>query len=114
MLALARELIACDVLDKPVQWQSLCGLTEEQLRSRSHRPQEYYGVAHFMPACTDGQAILQLNLARTAARSAELAAAHAFTTPDGTCTRPDLLQALNRMSSMLYILMLRHKATKRK
>ena len=62
-----------------------------------------------MPACTDGQAILQLNLARTAARNAELAAAHAFTSHDGSCARPDLLQALNRMSSMLYILMIRLK-----
>jgi ethanolamine utilization cobalamin adenosyltransferase len=110
LLALARELIACDVLDKPVQWESLCGLTEEQLRSHSHRPQDYYGQPHFMPEVTDGAAILWLNRCRCAIRTAELAAAHAFQTPEGTCSRPDILKALNRMSSTVYILMIQLKA----
>ena len=47
---------------------------------------------------------MQLNKARTAARAAELAAAHAFAD-----RRQDLLQALNRMSSMLYLLMIHLK-----
>ena len=109
ILTLARNILRWDVLEEPAKMDNLCGLSPDEIRSHSHRPQDYYGVAHFMPAYTDGNAILQLNLARTTARSAELAAAHAFTAPDGTCTRTDLLQALNRMSSMLYILMLQLK-----
>ena len=109
ILTLARNILRWDVLEEPAKMDNLCGLSPDEIRSHSHRPQDFYGVAHFMPAYTDGNAILQLNLARTAARSAELAAAHAFTAPDGTCTRTDLLQALNRMSSMLYILMLQLK-----
>ena len=109
ILALARNILRWDVLHEPAKTETLCGLSAEEIRSHSHRPQDFYGVPHFMPACTDGQAILQLNLARTAARNAELAAAHAFTSHDGSCARPDLLQALNRMSSMLYILMIRLK-----
>lgn len=78
--------------------------------ARSHRPQDYYGQPHFVPETGDSRALLALNRARCAARAAELAAAAAFTGADGECTREDLLQVLNRMSSMLYILMIRQKA----
>ena len=112
ILTLARSILRWDVLEEPAQVDRLCGLTADELRSRSHRPQEYYSQPHFMPDYTDGPALLQLNRARCAARSAELAATRAFTNENGTCRRPDLLQALNRMSSMLYILMIQLKAGK--
>lgn len=112
ILALARKLIRWEVMQEPADEGALCGLSQQEQRRRSHFPQDYYGIPHFMPEYTDGKAILQLNRARTAARAAELAALHAFTEPDGTCRREDLLRALNRMSSMLYILMLRLKSEK--
>lgn len=110
VLALARRLIRCDVLEEAVGEFTLCGLTEEQQRSHSHRPQEYYGQPHFMPEAADGFSVARLNRARCAAREAELRAAAAFADRDGIPTRPDILRALNRMSSMLYILMIREKA----
>ncbi len=110
ILDLARHLIRCEVMEEPVQWQRLCGLTEEELRSHSHRPQDYYGQPHFMPQVTDGQNVLLLNRCRTAVRNAELVAARAFTDADGVCARSDILKALNRMSSMVYILMIQQKA----
>ena len=110
ILALARNLIRWEVLDEPAPEAKLCGLTAEELRSHSHRPQDYYGQPHFMPEATDGAVILRLNRCRTAARAAELAAAAAFTDENGNCTREDILRSLNRMSSMLYILMIREKA----
>ena len=112
ILALARRLIRCDVLEEPVPQEKLCGLTEEEQRRRSHFPQEYYGQPHFMPAVTDGPGILQLNRARCAAREAELAAVAAFSDREGNPTRVDILRALNRMSSMLYLLMIQEKRTK--
>jgi ethanolamine utilization cobalamin adenosyltransferase len=111
ILALARRLIRCDVLGEPVGEFTLGGLTQQEQRSHSHFPQKHYGVAHFMPDYADGPEILGLNRCRCAARSAELAAVDAFTDRDGVPTRPDILQALNRMSSMLYILMIRKKAS---
>ena len=63
-----------------------------------------------MPSASDGAEILWLNRCRTAARSAELAAARAFTDENGAVVREDLIRALNRMSSMLWILMIRQKA----
>ena len=103
ILQLARNVIRWDVLEEPAKLDKLCGLTEAQLRQRSHHPQEYYGVPHFMPAYTDGPAILQLNRARCAARNAELAAVAAYP------HRTDLLQVMNRISSMLYLLMIQLK-----
>ena len=104
ILALVRNIIRWDVLQEPVQYQTLCGLTDEEIRDHSHYPQKNYGTPHFMPAYTDGDAILRLNAARCAARQAELAALQAFET-----TRPDLTWVLNRLSSAIYILMIQLK-----
>ena len=41
LLELARQIVRCDVLDEPLEEKSLCGLTMEELRSHSHRPQDY-------------------------------------------------------------------------
>ena len=110
VLRLARRLIRCDVLEEPVGVVTLCGLTEDEQRRRSHFPQEYFGQPHFMPEAADGFAIARLNRARCIAREAELAAVAAFQDREGNPTRPDILKALNRMSSMLYILMIQRKS----
>ena len=109
ILALARMLIRCDVLEEPVPEGKLCGLTEGEIRKRSHVPQDYYGQPHFMPGAEDGAVIARLNRARCAAREAELAAVAAFSDREGNPTRVDILRALNRMSSMLYLLMIQEK-----
>ena len=113
ILAFSRNLIRWEVLEEPVKWDRLCGLTAEELRSHSHRPQDFYGQPHFMPQASDSSTILALNRCRCTARSAELAAIRAFTDENGIATRRDILQALNRLSSMLYILMIREKAKDR-
>ena len=112
ILDLARRLIRCEVLEEPVPAEKLCGLTAEEQRERSHRPQDFFGIPHFMPAASDGAAVLSLNRCRCAARNAELAAARAFVDPEGRVSREDILRALNRMSSMIYILMCMMKSGK--
>lgn len=112
ILALARQIIRCEVMEEPLKWDRLCGLTEEEQRKRSHFPQDYYGQPHFTPSAADGPVIARLNRARCAAREAELAAVTAFSDREGNPTRVDILQALNRMSSMLYILMVQEKGEK--
>ena len=112
ILAQVRQLIRCDVLEEPVPEQKLCGLTAEEIRSHSHFPQEYYGQPHFMPEASDGMVMARLNRGRCTAREAELAAVSAFCDREGNPTRMDILQALNRMSSMLYLLMIQEKSKK--
>lgn len=113
-LDLSRELIRCDVLETPLPEKKLDGMDAGELRSRSHRPQDYYGQPHFMPDGKDSPLLLQINLARCAARSAELAGVDAFTDREGNPTRVDILQALNRLSSYLYIIMIQLKAKQSK
>ena len=108
-LDLTRQLIRWDVLEEPAGEVTLDGMDGEQLRKRSHFPQDFYAVPHFMPAGKDDKLLLQINLARGQARQAELAAVHAFSDREGNPTRLDLLQALNRLSSYLYILMIEIK-----
>ena len=112
ILELARRMIRCEVLEEPLEAGRLCGLTEDEQRQRSHRPQDFFGIPHFMPDAADGAAVLALNKCRCAARAAELAAVGAFVDGDGRATRPDILRALNRMSSMIYVLMCMVKSGK--
>ena len=109
ILDLARKILRCEVMDEPLEQEKLCGLTQEELRSHSHRPQDFYGQPHFMPLMTDTEAVLRLNKVRTTARNAELKAVAAFVGPEGQVTREDILRGLNRMSSMLYILVIKAK-----
>ena len=108
-----RKLIAADVLEKEAEEIKLGGMDAGQLRKRSHFPQEYYGIPHFMPQVSDGRKILILNKCRCAARRAELQAVQAFQDREGNCTRPDIIRALNRLSSFLYLLMIEEKAKSR-
>lgn len=110
ILDLSRKILRCDVLEEPLRQDTLCGLTQAEQRERSHMPQDYYGQPHFMPQASDGSVIAGLNRARCFAREAELAAVEAFSDREGNLLREDIPKALNRMSSMLYLLMIQEKA----
>ena len=110
ILDLSRKILRCDVLEEPLRQDTLCGLTQDEQRERSHMPQDYYGQPHFMPQASDGSVIAGLNRARCFAREAELTAVEAFSDRDGNLIREDIPKALNRMSSMLYLLMIQEKA----
>lgn len=110
VLAFSRKILSSEVMEEQLALYTLCGLTAQELRSHSHRPQEYYGQPHFMPTAADSRMILLLNRARCAARAAELKAVAAFMDAEGNPDRTDIIECLNRLSSMLYILMIREKA----
>ena len=110
ILDLSRKILCCDVLEEPLRQDTLCGLTQDEQRGRSHMPQDYYGQPHFMPQASDGSVIAGLNRARCFAREAELAAVEAFSNREGNLIREDIPKALNRMSSMLYLLMIGKRA----
>ena len=113
LLAFARYLLRCEILGEVVDSWKLMGLSSEELRRHSHFPQDHYGQPHFMPQYTDGEEILHLNRLRCIARQVELAAVNAFADDNGKTDRADLLQALNRLSSAVYILMIRKKADRK-
>lgn len=110
MLSFVRNLIRADVLGEPVGEFHLLGLTPEQLREQSHYPQKYFGQSHFMPSWEDSPTLLAVNKVRTIVRQTERAAYRAFRDENGTVTRDDIILALNRLSSLCWILEIRLKA----
>lgn len=110
ILQFVRSLIRSDVLEEPVGEVRLLGLDAAQLRERSHYPQKYYGQSHFMPSRQDPPALLAVNKVRTVARAAERVAYCAFRDENGAVSREDIILALNRLSSLFWILEIRLKA----
>ena len=109
VLAFVRNFIRCDVLEEPLGEIKLCGYTADQLREYSHYPDKHLNQPHFLPSHTDGAALLAVNKLRTLARRTELAAYAAFKDADGAVTRGDIILGLNRLSSLLWIMMIKLK-----
>jgi ethanolamine utilization protein EutL len=98
VLALVRRVVGAEVTSRPLGDWTLGGLVPARVRWASHHTQELFGVPFMYPSVRHGAAVAKLYLARAMAREAERALLAAL--PD----RADLLAALNRMSSWLYVL----------
>ncbi len=109
ILNAVRKAMRCEVLGEPMPEVKLLGLSAAELRERSHHPEKYYGQPHFMPQPEDDRLLLLLNRLRTLIRQCELAAYRAFPMGKGTQEREDLLLFWNRLSSLLWILMIQRK-----
>lgn len=113
VLQVVRLILRAEVLEEPLEPPSLFGLDDAQLRQFSHHPRQHLGVDHFMPSADHGEMMAWLNLVRTQVREAELLAMRAFWQEAGPPERVDLIQALNRLSSAVYILMCKVLATEK-
>ena len=109
MLSLVRRLMQAEVLNKPLGEFTIGGMDEKEVHERSHQPQKYYGIGHFLPSKEDGVILLRLNRLRTMIRETELACYHAFAQKNGKLSRTDILTALNRLSSACWVLCLARK-----
>lgn len=103
VLSFLRAILGAEVKEEKLPETLLFGLGHGELRRMSHQVRETFGIDHPIPDHTMGEAALELNLLRTQARLAELAAARAF--PDGDCL--GVIEHLNRLSSGIYILFCR-------
>ena len=108
-LEVVRSIMRAEVLEKELESVFLFGMDEAELRNRSHMPEKHYGIPHFFASADDGEEVVLLNSLRAASREAELQACSAFKTKSGESERPDIIMALNRLSSAYYIMMLRVK-----
>jgi ethanolamine utilization cobalamin adenosyltransferase len=89
-------------------------MTGEQIRDATHHTHELYGIPFMYPDVRQGPVVAKLALARAIAREAEIAIIAAFPPAGGLVTAPparaDLAEALNRLSSGLYLLSVRYVA----
>ena len=105
ILTVLREMMRCDVLDEEFKNEIIIGLTHAELRERSHDPMRFFHIKQMLlPDYTMGKAYALLNQLRTQIRETEVAANQAFR--DGKkCTRADIIEELNRLSSAVHIMM---------
>lgn len=102
-----RLLTRSEVLDVPVERKTLLGLTPQELRAQSHDPKGYFGVEFMaLPHYAMGLPYARFNALRAQSRVLEEAGVAAFR-EDATPAQREVLQALNRLSSALHILMCR-------
>lgn len=109
-LDFVRALIRADVLGEPVRPLKIGGYDAGQLREYSHHPEKHFGQGHFMLSPADGETMAQINRLRTLFRQGETAACKAFRDYSGAVTRPDILLAMNRLSSLCWVWQIKLKA----
>lgn len=96
-------VLGAEVKDQPLGEVPILGMDQARLRQVSHNVKGAFGIDHPIPSWEMGELALRLNTLRTQVRETELAAAVAFEAP-GETPRPDIIRALNRLSSAVYIL----------
>ncbi|MDA8497214.1 ethanolamine utilization cob(I)yrinic acid a,c-diamide adenosyltransferase EutT [Citrobacter sp. Igbk 17] len=100
------NIMRADAMDEPLSAQSIVGLSDEDLHRLSHQPLRYLDHDHLVPEASHGRDSALLNLLRTKVRETETVAAQVFITRSFEVLRPDILQALNRLSSTVYVMMI--------
>ena len=105
----ARQIMKAEVLEIPLEKSTVLGLTPDQMRQYSHNPKKAFGVEHILPSADMGEWLLGLNALRSQSREVEIAGVTAFHR-EFEIQRQDILTALNRMSSVIYIMMAKERA----
>ena len=106
ILEFTRSILPAEYNGTPLGDFNVLGLSSKDLREQSRHPERYFGRRHLLMDCTMGPLSVRLNLLRTLVREVEVAAIIAFKDPDAEnkSLRPDIVEALNRLSSLFYIL----------
>lgn len=114
VLVFVRTIMRCEVLEEKLEEFKLLGLTPEELREQSHYPKKYFGIGHEFPNYEMGEMVVEINSIRTLTREVELAAYEAFKGEYGQVEREDLIKALNRLSSVFWIMIYKIRTNKYK
>ncbi|MDR0356742.1 MAG: cobalamin adenosyltransferase [Deltaproteobacteria bacterium] len=108
ILNFVRQLLPCELRGEKVPDMFLCGWDAKAIKERSHNPLTFFGFKHMRSTWKMGPLSVHLNELRAFVRETELAAAQAFVDENGRTTREDVVMALNRLSSLFYVLMYKY------
>ena len=110
VLAFVRAIQPAEYRGIPLGEFRLLGMDAAELRERSHHPEKYFGQGHILMDRSAGALSCRANLLRTMTRELELSAVTAFRNPEDTAAslRPDILRALNRLSSLFYVMIYKY------
>lgn len=109
ILDFVRMIFESEVTEEPIGEFELLGMNEMEIQKLAHHPKQYFGIDHFQPNYHMGKEMVVLNALRTTVREIEISAYQTFKKEDGRMNREDLLVALNRLSSLCSVMMLRCK-----
>lgn len=102
ILQYIRNILKAEVINEEMKNINLLGLKEEEIREISHNPKKHLGVDHLLPSYGMGEIVIILNSIRSQVRETELTSI--------PLERQDLIRALNRLSSAIYVMMCRYIA----
>lgn len=87
--------------------RDVLGYDIDTLKEITHNTHKYYKTGHLFEINVDyDETVIDINCLRAMSRQLEVAAVDAFY-KDGKTERVDMLKALNRLSSIFYLMMLK-------
>ncbi|MGL4307690.1 ethanolamine utilization protein [Cetobacterium sp. SF1] len=105
---LLKKIVIGEVLNEPLEDVTILGESLDKIKEISHNPKKYFGREHlFDISSANPFLVLKLNEMRALSRELELYAIDAFYRDNGKIERTDLVEIFNRLSSGIYVMMLK-------
>ena len=102
-----RDLFISEMTDMEFQERDVLGYDIDTLKDITHNTVKYFKTGHlFEINVSFDEMVIDINCLRALSRECEVAAVDAFY-KEGKVERLDMLKALNRLSSILYLMMLK-------
>ena len=108
-----KELLKAEVLDTVLPNMQVLGETLEKIKEISHNPKKYFDSNHLFNIDVENSIlVLKLNELRAKVRELEIYGIKAFIDDKGKVEHREIIQALNRLSSAIYVMMLKGEKEK--
>ena len=102
ILNFVRNVLKAEVINEKIEDFNFFGMKEEDIREISHNPKTHLGINHVLPNYKMGELLIGLNAIRSNVREVEIGSI--------ALKRDDIIKALNRLSSAVYVMMCRYLA----
>ena len=102
-----RDLFISEMVDSEFKERDVLGYDIDTLKEITHNTHKYYKTGHLFEINVEyDEKVIDINCLRALSRECEIAAVDAFY-HEGKTERLDILKALNRLSSIFYLMMLK-------
>lgn len=103
-----KKIVSAEVLDMEMEEIKVLEETLDKIKEISHNPKKFFGIGHlFDISIKNSILVLKLNEMRSNSREIEIAGVTAFLNEKGIVAKKEILKALNRLSSVIYVMMLK-------
>lgn len=102
-----RDLYISEIVDSEFQERDVLGYDIDTLKEITHNTHKYYKTGHLFEINANyDETVIDINSLRALSRECEICAVDALY-KEGKVEREDMLKALNRLSSIFYLMMLK-------